>query len=295
MAMMISNADRARILVHALPYIQKYTGKIVVVKYGGNAMIDEKLKNSVMRDIILLSLVGVKVVLVHGGGPEITDMLSKIGKETQFVDGLRVTDKETVEVAQMVLSGKINKSLVNLIGNMGGRAIGLSGVDGHMIEAATKDERLGYVGSITKVDVQPILDVIEKGYIPVISTIGCDKDGNIYNINADTAAAKIAGELGAEALISMTDICGILRDKNDPSTLIPWITVEEAPKLIEQGIISGGMIPKVECCVNAIKWGVHRVFIIDGRVSHSILIEMLTNEGIGTMFLRESDKIQEEE
>ncbi len=295
MAMMISNADRARILVHALPYIQKYTGKIVVVKYGGNAMIDEKLKNSVMRDIILLSLVGVKVVLVHGGGPEITDMLSKIGKETQFVDGLRVTDKETVEVAQMVLSGKINKSLVNLIGNMGGRAIGLSGVDGHMIEAATKDERLGYVGSITKVDVQPILDVIEKGYIPVISTIGCDKDGNIYNINADTAAAKIAGELGAEALISMTDICGILRDKNDPATLIPWITVEEAPKLIEQGIISGGMIPKVECCVNAIKWGVHRVFIIDGRVSHSILIEMLTNEGIGTMFLRESDKIQEEE
>ena len=295
MAMMISNADRARILVHALPYIQKYTGKIVVVKYGGNAMIDEKLKNSVMRDIILLSLVGVKVVLVHGGGPEITDMLSKIGKETQFVDGLRVTDKETVEVAQMVLSGKINKSLVNLIGNMGGRAIGLSGVDGHMIEAATKDERLGYVGSITKVDVQPILDVIEKGYIPVISTIGCDKDGNIYNINADTAAAKIAGELGAEALISMTDICGILRDKNDPATLIPWITVEEAPKLIEQGVISGGMIPKVECCVNAIKWGVHRVFIIDGRVSHSILIEMLTNEGIGTMFLRESDKIQEEE
>lgn len=295
MAMMISNADRARILVHALPYIQKYTGKIVVVKYGGNAMIDEKLKNSVMRDIILLSLVGVKVVLVHGGGPEITDMLSKIGKETQFVDGLRVTDKETVEVAQMVLSGKINKSLVNLIGNMGGRAIGLSGVDGHMIEAATKDERLGYVGSITKVDVQPILDVIEKGYIPVISTIGCDKDGNIYNINADTAAAKIAGELGAEALISMTDICGILRDKNDPATLIPWITVEEAPKLIEHGIISGGMIPKVECCVNAIKWGVHRVFIIDGRVSHSILIEMLTNEGIGTMFLRESDKIQEEE
>ena len=295
MAMMISNADRARILVHALPYIQKYTGKIVVVKYGGNAMIDEKLKNSVMRDIILLSLVGVKVVLVHGGGPEITDMLSKIGKETQFVDGLRVTDKETVEVAQMVLSGKINKSLVNLIGNMGGRAIGLSGVDGHMIEAATKDERLGYVGSITKVDVQPILDVIEKGYIPVISTIGCDKDGNIYNINADTAAAKIAGELGAEALISMTDICGILRDKNDPATLSPWITVEEAPKLIEHGIISGGMIPKVECCVNAIKWGVHRVFIIDGRVSHSILIEMLTNEGIGTMFLRESDKIQEEE
>ena len=290
MAMNISNADRARILVHALPYIQKYTGKIVVVKYGGNAMIDEKLKNSVMRDIILLSLIGVKVVLVHGGGPEITDMLAKIGKETQFIEGLRVTDKETVEIAQMVLSGKINKSLVNLIQNMGGRAIGLSGVDGHMIEAQTKDERLGYVGKITKVDVQPILDVIGKGYIPVVSTVGCDNAGDIYNINADTAAAKIAGELGAEALISMTDICGVLRDKNDPATLIPWITVEEAPDLIAEGVISGGMIPKVECCVNAIEWGVRRVFIIDGRVSHSILIEMLTNEGIGTCFLRAADK-----
>ncbi len=290
MAMNISNADRARILVHALPYIQKYTGKIVVVKYGGNAMIDEKLKNSVMRDIILLSLIGVKVVLVHGGGPEITDMLAKIGKATQFIDGLRVTDKETVDVAQMVLSGKINKSLVNLIQNMGGKALGLSGVDGHMIEAEAKDERLGYVGKITKVDVQPILDVIEKGYIPVVSTVGCDNEGDIYNINADTAAAKIAGELRAEALISMTDICGVLRDKNDPTTLIPWITVEEAPRLIEEGIINGGMIPKVECCVNAIEWGVRRVFIIDGRVSHSILIEMLTNEGIGTCFLRAEDK-----
>ena len=284
--MKISNADRARILVHALPYIQKYTGKVIVVKYGGNAMIDDHLKNSVMRDMILLSLIGVKVVLVHGGGPEITEMLAKIGKATEFVNGLRVTDKETVEVAQMVLSGKINKSLVNLIQNMGGRALGLSGVDGHMIEAKVKDERLGFVGEITNVDVQPIHDVIDKGYIPVVSTIGCDKDGNIYNINADTAAAKIAGELHAEALISMTDISGILRDKNDPSTLISQITVEEAPKLIEEGIINGGMIPKVECCVNAIHWGVHRVFIIDGRVSHSILIETLTDEGIGTMFLR---------
>jgi len=290
MSMQISNADRARILVHALPYIQKYTGKIVVVKYGGNAMIDEKLKNSVMRDIILLSLIGVKVVLVHGGGPEITEMLARVGKETEFVGGLRVTDKETVEIAQMVLSGKINKSLVNLIENMGGKALGLSGVDGHMIEAEVKDERLGFVGNITNVSVQPLFDVIEKGYIPVVSTIGCDREGNIYNINADTAAAKIAGELQAEALISMTDISGILRDKNDPSTLIPWITVEEAPKLIEEGVINGGMIPKVECCVNAIKWGVNRVFIIDGRVSHSILIEMLTNEGIGTCFLREEDK-----
>ncbi len=284
--MNISNADRARILVHALPYIQKYTGKIIVVKYGGNAMIDEHLKNSVMRDMILLSLIGVKVVLVHGGGPEITEMLSRVGKETQFVDGLRVTDKETVEIAQMVLSGKINKGLVNLIHNMGGKAMGLSGVDGHMIEAAVKDERLGFVGKIKNVNVQPILDVIDKGYIPVISTIGCDNEGNIYNINADTAAAKIAGELHAEALISMTDISGILRDKNDPSTLISHISVEEAPGLIAEGVINGGMIPKVECCVNAIEWGVHRVFIIDGRVSHSILIETLTDEGIGTMFYR---------
>ena len=288
--MNISNADRARILVHALPYIQKYTGKVLVVKYGGNAMTNEKLKNSVMRDIILLSLTGVKVVLVHGGGPEITDMLARVGKETHFVDGLRVTDKETVEIAQMVLSGKINKSLVNLIQNMGGKALGLSGVDGHMIEAAVKDERLGYVGKITGVNVQPILDVLENGYIPVISTIGCDNEGNIYNINADTAAAKIAGELHAEALISMTDISGILRDKDDPSTLIPCISVEEAPKLISDGVINGGMIPKVECCVTALEWGVHRVFIIDGRVSHSILIEMLTNEGIGTCFLRAEDK-----
>ncbi len=291
--MNISNADRARILVHALPYIQKYTGKIIVVKYGGNAMTNEHLKNSVMRDMILLSLIGVKVVLVHGGGPEITDMLSRIGKETQFVDGLRVTDKETVEVAQMVLSGKINKSLVNLIENMGGKALGLSGVDGHMIEARVKDERLGFVGDITNVNVRPLLDVMDKGYIPVVSTIGCDNEGNIYNINADTAAAKIAGELHAEALISMTDISGILRDKNDPSTLISQITVEEAPKLIESGVINGGMIPKVECCVNAIKWGVHRVFIIDGRVSHSILIETLTDEGIGTMFLRGDEKNEE--
>ncbi len=283
--MNISNADRARILVHALPYIQKYTGKIIVVKYGGNAMTNEKLKNSVMRDMILLSLIGVKVVLVHGGGPEITDMLAKIGKTTEFVNGLRVTDRETVDIVQMVLSGKISKSLVNLIQNMGGRALGLSGVDGHMIEAVAKDERLGYVGEITKVDVTPLLDVMEKGYIPVVSSVGCDNEGNIYNINADTAAAKIAGELHAEALISLTDISGILRDKNDPDTLIPVITVEDAPKLIADGTINGGMIPKVQCCVDAVKWGVRRVFIIDGRVSHSILIETLTDEGIGTMFV----------
>ena len=285
--MEINNAERAQVLVNALPYIQDYTGKVVVVKYGGNAMINEELKDSVMRDIVLLSLIGVKVVLVHGGGPEITEMLTKIGKESKFVDGLRVTDKETVEVVQMVLAGKINKSLVNLIQNKGGRAIGLSGVDGHMIEATIKDEKWGYVGEITSVNVTPILDVVEKGYIPVVSTIGCDKEGNVYNINADTAAAKIAGELGAEALISMTDISGILFDKNDPSTLIPVIKASEAPKLVQDGIINGGMIPKVECCINAIHWGVHKVFIIDGRVPHAILIETLTNEGIGTMFINE--------
>ena len=282
--MEISNAKRASILVHALPYIQEYNGKIVVIKYGGNAMINDKLKDSVIRDIVLLSLIGVKVVLVHGGGPEITDMLQKIGKTSEFVNGLRVTDKETADIVQMVLAGKINKSLVNMIQIKGGKSIGLSGMDGHMIEARAKDERLGYVGEITGVNVAPILDVIEKGYIPVISTVGCDNEGNVYNINADTAAAKIAGELHAESLITLTDIAGILRDKDDPSTLIPQILVSQAPELIADGVISGGMIPKVECCTNAIKWGVHKVFIIDGRVPHSILIETLTDEGIGTMF-----------
>ncbi len=282
--MHISNADRARILVHALPYIKKYNGKIVVVKYGGNAMVNEKLKNSVVRDIVLLSLIGVKVVLVHGGGPEISELLSKIGKETKFIDGLRVTDKETVEVAQMVLAGKINKSLVNLIECCGGNSIGISGIDGHMIKATIKDEKLGYVGKITQINPKPILDIIEKGYIPVVSTLGCDDEGNVYNINADTAAAKIAGALKAESLISLTDTPGLLMDKNDPSTLITRVTVEQTKKLIDDGIICDGMIPKVECCVNAIMDGVKRVFIIDGRISHSILIETLTEEGIGTMF-----------
>ena len=283
--MEISNATRASVLVHALPYIQEYTGKIVVIKYGGNAMVNEKLKDSVMRDIILLSLVGVKVVLIHGGGPEITAMLDKVGKKSEFSNGLRVTDSETVDIVQMVLAGKVNKSLVNLIELKGGRAIGLSGIDGHMIKAKMKDEKLGFVGSVTEVNVQPVTDVLEKGYIPVISTIGCDDEGNVYNINADTAAARIAGALGAESLISMTDICGILEDKDDESTLISEIRISDAPELIEKGIISGGMIPKAECCINAIKWGVRRVFIIDGRIPHSILIEMLTNEGIGTMFI----------
>ena len=282
----ITNAQRARVLVHALPYIQDYSGKIVVVKYGGNAMVSEQLKDSVIRDICLLQLIGVKVVLVHGGGPEITEVLGKMGKQSTFVDGVRVTDEETVGVALMVLAGKINKTLVNLIELKGGSAIGLSGLDGHMLEAKIKKPELGYVGQITNVNVKPILDVIDKGYIPVVSTVGYDGAGNLYNINADTAAARIAGELGAESLIAMTDIAGILKDKNDPSTLISSIKVSDLPGLISDGVIQGGMIPKAECCRSAIEWGVNRVFIIDGRVPHAILIEMLTNEGIGTMFTR---------
>ena len=282
----ITNAQRARVLVHALPYIQDYSGKIVVVKYGGNAMVSEQLKDSVIRDICLLQLIGVKVVLVHGGGPEITEVLEKMGKQSAFVDGVRVTDEETVGVALMVLAGKINKTLVNLIELKGGSAIGLSGLDGHMLEAKIKKPELGYVGQITNVNVKPILDVIDKGYIPVVSTVGYDGAGNLYNINADTAAARIAGELGAESLIAMTDIAGILKDKNDPSTLISSIKVSDLPGLISDGVIQGGMIPKAECCRSAIEWGVNRVFIIDGRVPHAILIEMLTNESIGTMFTR---------
>ncbi|MBQ7383432.1 MAG: acetylglutamate kinase [Clostridia bacterium] len=283
--MELNITQRADVLTQALPYIKKYYNKVVVVKYGGNAMIHDELKDAVMGDIVLLSLIGIKVVLVHGGGPEITEMLSRVGKKTEFVDGLRVTDKESVEIVQMVLAGKINKNLVNLIQNKGGKAIGLCGIDGHMIRAEKLDERLGFVGEITDIDVTPILDVLEKGYIPVISTVGYDTDGNTYNINADTAAARIAGQLGAESLISMTDIEGILRDKNDPSTLISKINVSDAPQLMRDGIISGGMIPKVNCSIEAIRRGVKKVFIIDGRIPHAILIETLTDEGIGTMFL----------
>ncbi|MBE6576714.1 MAG: acetylglutamate kinase [Ruminococcaceae bacterium] len=281
----INNMQRVQVLTEALPYIQKYYNKIIVVKYGGNAMINEELKEAVMGDIVLLTTIGIKVVLVHGGGPEITDMLGKVGKKSEFVGGLRVTDKETVDIVQMVLAGKINKNLVNMIENKGGKAIGLCGIDGHMIESEMLDEKLGYVGEITKVNVQPILDVIEKGYIPIISSVGFDKDGNSYNINADTAAARIAGELKAESLVSMTDIEGILRDKDDPSTLISKIYVSDAPQLIRDGVISGGMIPKINCCIEAIRRGVKKVFVIDGRVPHSILLETLTNEGIGTMFV----------
>lgn len=277
-----SNADRAQILTEALPYIKRYVGKIVVIKYGGNAMINETLKEQVMEDIVLLWLIGVKVVLIHGGGPEISDMMKRLGKKAEFIDGLRVTDSETVDIVQMVLAGKINKTLVNMLEMKGGKAVGLSGMDGRLIEARIRDERLGYVGSITKINISPVTDLLDKGYIPVISTLGCDREGNTYNINGDTAAAHIAGELGAQRLIMMTDIAGILRDRDDPSTLIPELTVSETEKLYDEGIISGGMIPKVDCCIEAIREGVKNVVIMDGRVPHSILMELLTNEGAGT-------------
>ena len=276
--------------MQALPYIKRYNGRIIVVKYGGNAMIDPELKAQVMEDIVLLWLIGVKVVLVHGGGPEINDLMARLGKKAEFVDGLRVTDKETVDIAQMVLAGKVNKTLVNLLEMQGGKAMGISGMDGRLIEAKMKDERLGYVGSITNVNIQPVLDLLEKGYIPVVSTIGCDKEGNAYNINGDTAAAFVAGALGAERLFMMTDIAGILRDVNDPASLIAEVTVSEAVKLYEEGVISGGMIPKVDCCIEAIHMGVKSVVIMDGRVPHSILMETLTDEGAGTMVIGEEEK-----
>ena len=283
--MEINNAQRALVLTEALPYIQKYAGKIVVIKCGGNAMINGELKAAVMHDIVLLSLVGAKVVLVHGGGPEISGMLKRVGKESVFKDGLRVTDAETVEIVQMVLAGKTNKDLVNLLQNTGGKAIGLCGIDGHMITAKKMNEDLGFVGDITDINTEPVLDLLEKGYIPVITTVGCDSEGNVYNINADTAAAEIAGKLKAESFISMTDISGLMRDKDDPDSLIRKINVSEATLLIRNGIIQGGMIPKVECCIEAIRRGVQKVFIIDGRIPHAILIETLTDEGIGTMFV----------
>ena len=283
-----SNAQRAEVLTQALPYIKRYTGKIVVVKYGGNAMTNEQLKQQVMEDIVLLWLIGIKVVLVHGGGPEISDFMEKLGKQPSFVDGLRVTDQETVDIVQMVLAGKVNKTLVNLLQMKGGKAVGLSGMDGRLIQAQIKDPRLGFVGEITGVNIQPVLDLLEKGYIPVISTIGCDAEGNSYNINSDTATAHIAAALGAERLIMMTDIAGILRDKDDPSTLIPALTVDEAVALYDVGVISGGMIPKVDCCIRAIRDGVENVVIMDGRVPHSILMELLTNEGAGTWIRRDN-------
>ena len=284
----ISNQDKSQVLIDALPYIQKYNNKILVIKYGGNAMTNKELKDAVMTDIALLSQIGVKVVLVHGGGPEINEMLGRLGIESRFVNGLRYTDEETVNVVKMVLAGKVNKELVQLLAHHNGSAVGLCGIDGEMLTAekmTTEDgQDLGYVGEITEVNTKPILDALANGNVPVIATVATDKDGNTYNINADTAAARIAAELGAENLILMTDIAGLLRDKDDPSTLIPEVNVSEVPFLKRQGIISGGMIPKIDCCVEAVRRGVNKTVIIDGRVPHSILIEILSNEGIGTQF-----------
>lgn len=287
--LMISNEIRARVLNDALPYIQKYTNKIVVVKYGGNAMTNETLKQAVMSDIVLLTLVGVKVVLVHGGGPEINDMLKRLNIESKFINGLRYTDAATVDVVKMVLAGKVNKDLVTLLGQHNGTAVGLCGLDEQMLTAkkttGANGEDLGFVGEITKVNTKPITDALANGVIPVIATVASDENGQNYNINADTAAARIAAELQAENLILLTDIAGLLQNKDDPSTLIPQLNVSEVPSLKRQGIISGGMIPKIDCCVEAVRRGVKKTAIIDGRVPHSILIEMLSKEGIGTLIL----------
>ena len=290
-----SNFERAEVLTQALPYIRRFNGSVIVVKYGGNAMVNESLKEQVMEDIVLLWLIGVRVVLVHGGGPEISDIMSRLGKEPKFVGGLRVTDRETMDIVQMVLTGKINKTLVNLLEMKGGSAMGISGMDGRLIEAEMRDPSLGYVGRITGVNIGAVSDLLEKGYIPVISTVGCDRDGNTYNINGDTAAAHIAGALGAERLIMMTDIAGILRDRNDPSTLIQELTASEAEALKLDGTVSGGMIPKVDCCIEAIGHGVRNVTIMDGRIPHSILMELLTDEGAGTMVTGDTPEVYDNE
>lgn len=282
----ISNNMCSQVLIDALPYIQKYNNKVVVIKYGGNAMTNDILKQAVMSDIVLLWLVGIKVVLVHGGGPEINDMLKRLNIESKFINGLRYTDKDTIDVVKMVLSGKVNKELVALLQQNEGKALGLCGIDGEMLlaEKLQSEVDLGYVGKIKKVNTKPILDALDNGYIPVIATVGIGEDGQTYNINADTASSRIASELGAENLILMTDISGLLKDKDDPSTLIKSVNVSEVPFMKRQGIISGGMIPKIDCCVEAVRRGVKRTSIIDGRVPHSILIELLSNEGIGTQF-----------
>ncbi len=275
----------ANVLMEALPYIQKYCSKTVVIKYGGSAMISEALKRAVMKDIVLLSLVGIKVVLVHGGGPEISNMLEKMGKETKFIDGLRYTDEETAEVAAMVLAGKVNKSLVSLIQSHGGKAIGLCGMDGGMLQAEKwKGEiDLGFVGDIKRVETAPISMALENGFIPVVATVGTNGNGQTFNINADTAAAAIAGALKAEKLISMTDVRGLLMDKDNEDSLISKISIDEVPKLVETGVIAGGMIPKIQSCVDGIRSGIREVAIIDGRIEHSILIELFSDEGIGTL------------
>lgn len=281
-----SNAVRAEILTQAVPYIKEYTGKYVVAKYGGNAMTDPQLKKSVMQDILLLQLVGVKIILVHGGGPEISVMLKKLSIESHFENGLRVTDDDTMEVVQMVLAGKVNKSLAADLSALGGRAVGLCGIDGSLIKVHQKNEKLGHVGEIDEINTKILDDLLDGGFIPVISSIGIDDDGNPYNINADTAAAKIAAALHAESMVVMSNINGVLRDKDDENSLISQMSLADAEELKKSGIIAGGMIPKVDCCTNAVKEGVKKVFIINGEIPHAILIELLTDEGLGTMFTK---------
>lgn len=280
----IGNAEKAEILMQALPYIKKYHKQTVVIKYGGNAMTDDNIKKMVMGDLVLLRQIGVNVVLVHGGGPEINDALKKMNIETEFIGGLRKTGEDAISVVQMVLAGKVNKDLVNLIELCGGQAVGLCGIDGRMIEADFENKELGFVGKITNVNPKPVLDMLEAGFIPVVASVGCDKKGNVYNINADTVAARLAAELKAMSLINLSDVPGLLKDKKDPTTLIKEVNVSETLKLMNEGIISGGMIPKVKCCVEAIRRGVKQVFIIDGTVEHAILVEMMNDEGVGTMF-----------
>lgn len=281
-----SNAVRAEILTQAVPYIKEYTGKYVVAKYGGNAMTDPQLKKSVMQDILLLQLVGVKIILVHGGGPEISAMLKKLSIESHFENGLRVTDDDTMEVVQMVLAGKVNKSLAADLSALGGRAVGLCGIDGGLIKVHQKNEKLGHVGEIDEINTKILDDLLDGGFIPVISSIGIDDDGNPYNINADTAAAKIAAALHAESMVVMSNINGVLRDKDDENSLISQMSLADTEELKKSGIIAGGMIPKVDCCTNAVKEGVKKVFIINGEIPHAILIELLTDEGLGTMFTK---------
>ena len=280
----ISNNERAQVLVQALPYIKKYAGQTVVVKYGGNAMLDDELKSAVMSDIVLMQLVGINVVLVHGGGPEINDMLKKIGKESKFIGGMRYTDEETMEIVQQVLAGKVNKDLVQLLEDAGGKAVGLCGLDGSLLKADMLEEELGLVGEIREVNAEIIHTAAQSGYVPIVSTVAAGYHGEVYNINADVAAARIAAEIGAMKLILMTDVRGLLQDKDDESTIIPVVNVSDVNRLKKEGIISGGMIPKIDCCVDAVRRGVGRAHIIDGRIPHSILVELFTDEGIGTMF-----------
>lgn len=282
--MQVSNSERANILVQALPYIKKYAGATVVVKYGGNAMLDDELKSAVMSDIVLMQLVGINVVLVHGGGPEINAMLAKIGKESKFVGGMRYTDRETIDIVQQVLAGKVNKDLVQLLEDAGGKAIGLCGLDGSLLKADKLEADLGFVGEIREVNADILRSAAKDGYIPIVSTVAAGYHGEVYNINADVAAARIAAELGAMKLILMTDVRGLLRDKEDESTIIPVVNVSDVRRLKKEGVISGGMIPKIDCCVDAVRRGVGRAHIIDGRIAHSILVELFTDEGIGTMF-----------